>query len=164
VYLPDEVIVCEFPSVLKLNDENVLHCQDGPAIVFGNREFYAWNGLSIDKNWIMDKEKVYPVEILLEENSERRRIGLEIFGWTKILSELKSKVLDEDADPMIGKLVEVNVRSMDRPMLARFVIVRCGTGRDFAIPVPRTIETAIEGQAWMRGINLESFIKPEIRT
>jgi hypothetical protein len=45
----------------------------------------------------------------------------------------------------------------------RFLQVRCGTGRDFCIPVPREMTTALQANAWTYGLDAINF-KPEVRT
>jgi hypothetical protein len=95
------------------------------------------------------------------ENIEQRRCAAEIVGWAKILDELSAKIIDEDDDPEIGTLVEVDIPDIGKE---RFLKVQCGTGRTFAIPVPPEMSTAISAQAWTFGIELKDFKIPEVRT
>jgi hypothetical protein len=69
--------------------------------------------------------------------------------------------VDENPDPQIGILLELQLPDLDKP--SRFVRVKCGTGRTFAVCVPDFIETAHEGQAWMSGLDVDHFTKPEFR-
>lgn len=46
----------------------------------------------------------------------------------------------------------------------RFLVVRCGTERSFAIRVPQTMKTALEAQAWTWGLEPDQFVRPEVRT
>jgi hypothetical protein len=94
-------------------------------------------------------------------NIEQRRAACEIIGWAKILKELDAKVINKDDDPMIGTLLEVDLPDSGKE---RFIHVLCGTGREFAIPVPRDCgNTALAANAWTYGLDAESF-KPEGRT
>ncbi|WP_230690798.1 hypothetical protein, partial [Streptococcus pneumoniae] len=79
----------------------------------------------------------------------------------KILDELKAKTINRDADLEIGELVEVTIPDVGRE---RFLRVKCGTGRTFALPVPPTMQTALEAQAWTWDIPASQFTVPEIRT
>ncbi len=45
----------------------------------------------------------------------------------------------------------------------KFLRVRCGTSRTFALPVPPEMKTALEANAWTWGLTPEEY-KPEIRT
>ena len=94
-------------------------------------------------------------------NIEQRRAACEILGWAKILKELDAKIINEDGDPEIGTLVEVNLPDLGKE---RFLRVLCGTKREFAIPVPPDMKTAVAAQAWTWGLELEDFIVPEVRT
>ena len=96
-----------------------------------------------------------------QENAELRRVACEIIGWDAILAQLGAKIIDEDGDPEIGTLVRVNLPDAPKE---QFLRVQCGTKRQFALPVPPTMKTALEAQAWLWGMDKTDFIKPEIRT
>lgn len=156
-------IVTDRPRVLHRDDENRLHCENGPAIEYRDGfGIYAWHGTRIPKEWIEDKSSITAKIALTWGNIEQRRVACEIVGWAKILRELDAKVIDADGDPLIGTLIEVRLPDLDTP--ARFCRVQCGTGREFAIGVPPDIKTALAAQAWMAGLQPHEFTKPEIRT
>jgi len=81
--------------------------------------------------------------------------------WDKILDQLNAKVIDEDGDPEIGVLLEVTIPEIGKE---RFLKVKCGTGRYFALPVPPEMKTALEAQSWTWDLTSIDFKKPEIRT
>jgi hypothetical protein len=96
------------------------------------------------------------------ENMEQRRAACEILGWNNILKTLKAKVIDEDEDKMVGTLLSVNLPGLGKE---QFLRVLCGTGREFAIPVPPTVKTALEANAWSYDMPLDAFGRgPEVRT
>ncbi|RWE46794.1 MAG: hypothetical protein EOS79_11430 [Mesorhizobium sp.] len=148
---------------MKRDDQNRLHCEDGPAIEYRDGfAIHAWHGTRIPAEWMTDKASLTAKVALTWQNIEQRRAAIEIVGWARILRELKAKVIDADGDPQIGTLVEVQLPDLDRP--ARFCRVTCGTGREFAVGVPPETETALAAQAWMQGVPLVDFTRPEIRT
>lgn len=155
-------IVSRRPKLIKLNDDRVIHNETGPAIEFqdGNK-IYAWNGVVVPDHWIEEKDSLKPEEILKWENIEQRRCGCEIVGWHNILNKLNAVVIDEDPDPEIGVLLEVNLPDVGKE---KFLKVLCGTGRTFALPVPPNMKTALEAQSWTWEIDSIDFIKPEVRT
>ena len=156
----DEVaVICEKPLYIRMNENEVLHCEDGPSIRFSDGfEVYSWNGVKVPKKFIM--KEITAAEALKEENLELRRCACEILGWETILQELNPKVINKDDDPEIGELVEVEIPDIGRE---KYLRVQCGTGRMFAIPVPPNMKTALQANAWTYG--LEEFeYKPEIRT
>jgi hypothetical protein len=103
-----------------------------------------------------------PTIALKQSNVELRRAACEILGWANILRSLKAKTIDRDADSEIGELVEVKLP--DLPAKAKFLCVRCGTGREFAIGIPPHITKALDAQAWMVGLERSEFVVPEVRT
>ena len=156
-------VVSDFPEVLKVDDQNRPHCETGPSHRWRDGwSLYHWHGVRIPGEWIEDRESLTPKTALTWENIEQRRAACEILGWDAILSELSAITIDEDGDPEIGTLVEVEIPEIGRE---RFLRVRCGTGRQFALPVQPTRRTALEANAWSYGFdNPQDFIKPEVRT
>lgn len=96
------------------------------------------------KEWIVDKTLTANAA-LTQPNLELRRSACEILGWARVLSDLNAKTINRDSDPEIGELIEVTLPD-GGPQ--RFIRVLCGTKREFAIPVPREMKTALEANAW----------------
>lgn len=158
----DTVVFQHRPEVIKFDEQNRLHCPDGPAIRYRDGySVYAWHGVRIPGEWIENKENLSANIALTWENIEQRRCAAEIIGWAKILSQLDAKVIDQDDDPEIGTLIEVNIPDIGRE---RFLKVLCGTKREFALPVPPDMQTALEANAWTWNLNKETFVIPEVRT
>jgi hypothetical protein len=154
-------IVSDFPEILKVDDQNRPHCSDGPSHKWRDGwSLYHWHGVRIPDEWIAKKGFLTAEIALKEPNAERRRAACEMLGWNAILHALDAKVIDED-DADIGTLVEVNIPDVGKE---RFLRVKCGTGREFALPVPPTMQTALEAQSWTWGLDPVSFTKPEVRT
>jgi hypothetical protein len=161
----DEAIIQERPMLIKFNDQNRLHCEDGPAIEYMDGTMvYAWHGVRLDRkrwNWISDKKSLTATEALKQDNLELRRVACEILGWVHILKELKSVVIDQDEDPMIGTLLEVDIPDVGTE---KFLHVLCGTNREFAIPVPPDMKTALEANCWTYGFEQGELRDLEFRT
>ena len=155
-------ILIDRPNVIKFDDRNLAHCENGPAISYcDGTKVYMWHGVRVQKNWIVDRT-LTAKEALLVPNVELRRAACEILGWVNILDELESVEIDVDPDPEIGTLLEVNIPEIGKE---KFLKVLCGTGRTFAIPVPPDMKTALQSQAWTYNMTIEEFgIGPEIRT
>jgi len=140
------VICSERPTVVSMDERNVLHSETGPALAFADGwKVYAWRGTVVPGEWIESKATLDPSIALTDPSVERRRAAASIIGWDKVLGSISSRVIDEDADPQIGTLLEV-----DLPDAAgsKFLKVRCGTGRTFVLPCPREMKTALEANAW----------------
>ena len=161
-FYDDVVVFQDRPEVIKFDDQNRLHCEDGPSIRYRDGfSIYSWHGVSIPAEWIENKQSLTPKIALSWTNIEQRRCACEIIGWARILRELNSKVIDSDVDPMIGNLLEVDIPDIGRE---KFLQVLCGTGRTFAIPVPPECKTALEANAWTFGVEPEMLRDLEVRT
>lgn len=157
------VYIVDRPNAIKFDDQGRTHSETGPAISYPDGfGVYIWHGQRVPGWWIMEPEKLTDKEFFRHENAEMRRVACEIVGWAKVLNKLKAKVVNEDNDPEIGTLLEVYIPEIGKE---RFLKVMCGTKREFAMPVPPEMETAIQAQAWMLGFdNVDEFMPPEVRT
>lgn len=90
----------------------------------------------------------------------QRRAAAEILGWARILEELQPTVIDRNADPEIGTLLRCDLP--DSPG-EQFLRVKCGTQREFVLPVPPDVRTAQEANAWTYGLKGDEY-KLEART
>ena len=155
-------IVSDFPEVLRVDNQNRPHCENGPSHRWRDGwSLYHWHGVRVPSEWIEARHKLTPEIAIGQKNAELRRAACEIIGWDNIIVRLNAEVIDADADPEIGTLLRVDLPDAPRE---QFLRVQCGTGRLFALPVPPTMKTAIEAQSWLWGLDPSSFIKPEIRT
>ncbi len=155
-------LVSDRPEVLKVDEQNRPHCADGPSHRWRDGWcLYHWHGTRIPDEWIEQPGSLTAAVALKVENLEQRRAACEMLGWAKILDELHAETVDADADPSIGTLLEVRLPDTTRP--ARFLRVRCGTGRAFALRVPRAMNTAREANAWTYFRSPQDF-NPQFRT
>ena len=145
-------------SQINLDERGRLHCETGPAIEYSDGfSVHAWNGMIFPEEWIQNKPSAS--DALYMRNGEHRRIACEMLGWENILNELDVDTIDKDIDPEIGELVEASINYEAQ----KFLRVTCGTGRDFAIPVPPEMTTARQANAWTWGLGPNEY-KPEVRT
>ena len=153
------------PDLLAFDDQGRLHAENGPAMRFpSGYAMHAWHGVRVPAAWIEDRASLTPQAALTWENIEQRRAACGILGWASILRALSARVVDEHHDPAVGTLVEVDLPGdEDAPsVLARFLSVHCGTGREFALGVPSDVDSATAAQAWLFGE--DAYHHPEVRT
>lgn len=162
VFVFEGVILCsERPTVLKIDAEGRLHCENGPALVYADdSKVYSWHGTTIPGEWIENKSTLTAQIALTHENVEERRCAAEILGWDAILKELQPTVIDKDANPEIGELLRCDLPGSPNE---QFLKVKCGTGRDFVLPVPPNMETARQANAWTYSLDEKDY-NLEIRT
>ena len=155
-------IVSDFPETIRVDDQNRPHCENGPSHRWRDGwSLYHWHGVKVPMEWIENKKGLTASIAIGQENAELRRAACEIIGWENILSQLRATVVDSDPDPEIGTLLRADLP--DAPA-SQFLRVQCGTGRLFALPVPPEMENAIQAQAWLWGLDVNDFTKPEVRT
>ena len=163
VAMYDEVAVIQNrPGAIHFDEEKRLHCETGPAIEYHDGYgVYSWHGTRIPGEWIENRATLDVSLALTWENTEQRRCLCEIIGWVNVLERLDSVVIDEDADPMVGTLLEATLPKIGKE---KFLKVLCGTGRTFAIPVPPEMKTALEANAWTFDIDPDFLRQLEVRT
>jgi len=158
----DEVIALTHnPVHIKFDDEERLHCENDLAIKYrDNTGVAAWHGTPIPKEWIFDKNVITPEIMFRWENIEQRRAACEIIGWANVLDHLEAVVIDEDADPTIGTLLEVNLPDSGKE---KFLIAHDpNVKKRVGIPVPKEMTTALEANSWTYGIDKVEF-NPQFR-
>lgn len=165
-----------------VGNTGVLHREDGPAIAWGrgpdgkfsqeSLDYYGifyWQGTRVPDAWILDKVSIEDgekarkraAEVLQHPNQEVMRAGCEIIGWVPVLEMLGMRVLDEDPNPMIGKLVEVDLPAAPS---TKFLVAECGTGRTIALLVDPESTTALDAGARSYGVPVEVYRKLKVRT
>lgn len=149
------------PIHIKFDENNLTHCEDDLAIKYRDGTGVAvWHGTFIPQEWILDKSSITPKIMFSHENIERRRCACEIVGWSTVLDNLESVVVDKDVDDTVGTLLEVNLPDSGKE---RFLLVRDpNVDKRVGIPVPYEMETALEANSWTYGIDKFEF-KPEFR-
>jgi hypothetical protein len=154
--------VSDRPRRVSFDAERRLHSETGKAVEYSDGwGVSAWHGTRIPDDWVTDRKTLTPKLALTHSNIEQRRAAIGLLGWNSILHQLDGRMIDRDADPEIGELIEVDIPDVGRE---RFLRVRCGTGRGFALPVPPQMKTALEAQAWTWGHDTKTFATPEVRT
>ena len=140
-----------------------MHGETGPCLSYRDGwTHYAWHGTQVPAEWFTKRKSLTATKALTWRNIEQRRAACEILGWNNILKQLDAEVIDENKDPQIGTLLEVEVPGFGE---RRFLKVQCGTGREFAIPVPNEMNSALQANAWTYGFDdPRQFKKPEVRT
>lgn len=162
VLMFDELVVLtQKPVSITWDTEKRLHSEDDFAIKFRDGMGIAsWHGTRIPSEWILDRSNITADICLHWANIEQRRSACEILGWANVLEKLNAKTINEDDDPTIGTLVEVELPDAGTE---RFLIAEDpNTGKPVGLPVPPHMETALEANSWTYGIEKFDF-KPDFR-
>ena len=153
--------VSERHNILQRDERGRLHSVAGPACAFPDGwAIYAINGTRVPAKWIEQRGELSVSDVFAERNAETRRAGCTLLGWERVLAGIDAKLINDDGDPQIGALYEGQIPGAAR---CGFLRVECGTRRQFVIPVPAGLKTAIEAQAWVQNVPESKWIKPEVR-
>ena len=161
-WVTEKEVIAVPRSALKIVDDR-LHSTTGPAVSWPDGvNYYFYKGTQVPAEWIESPSVLAPETALTWPNAEQRRVAAEIVGWSKILEKLSAKVVDTHRNLMIGTLLRADLPEAPGE---QFLRVRCGTGRDFCLPVPKSVKTALEAQAWMwPGLTESEILNMEVRT
>ena len=155
-------LVSDFPAILRVDAQHRPHCADGPSHRWRDGwSLYHWHGVAVPREWIEERDGVDVRAVLADRNVERRRAGMEIVGWNKALAALHATTVDADPNPEIGTLLRCDLPDAPGSLFLR---VRCGTGREFVLPVPEDVKTAAEANAWTYGLTSSQLRTYQVRS
>jgi hypothetical protein len=140
-----------------IDNQERIHCEDGPAIIWLTGETqYWWHGVQVPAEWIEQKNTIDPKLGWSINNMEQKRCFFEIVGWVRVLEAVESTLIQEDET---GKLLEASIPIDGQdPRMCRFVLVVCPTeGCKFALLVPPETTTAKQGVAGSWGLTPEEY-------
>jgi hypothetical protein len=144
--------VCTLPSMVKVDDDNRLHSDSGPAFAWLNdvRDYY-WHGVRVESYVVDNPERITVAEIEGETNAEVRRVKIERFGQVRYLLGSGAQEVHRDD---CGILYRKEIRG-DEPLVLVKVVNATpeadGTFKDYILRVPPAMRTAREAVAWTFG-------------
>jgi len=143
----DFCIISDRPEVLLIDEDNRPHCEDGPFCRWRDGSaLYAVHGVYVPA-WVIEHPgDITPAKIEEESNEEIRRIMIEKFGWTKYLDESgATKVHSRRNDIDTQREVLYELTDGRKRMRVRDP----STGREYALGVPREVNTCEEAQTFL---------------
>jgi hypothetical protein len=156
----DFCLMSNFPVELHIMDGR-LHRGDRPAVLWADgTAMSCWRGTRIPNEWTI-QGLPSAADILAWPNAEERRCACEIVGYAQILEAVEAKVIHEGESLEQGTLYQADLPGA---FGEKFLKVQCGTGRVFAMPVPESVNTVLEAQAWLHDIPVSEFSFPAVRT
>ena len=90
-------MVSDRPIVLKVDDRNRPHCEDGPFCEWSDGSaLYSWHGVRVPWDVIDRPESITVARIDREENAEVRRVMIERMGYERYTLESGAKAIHSD--------------------------------------------------------------------
>jgi len=155
-----QVVVTDRPTAIHLDDQNRLHCTDGPALAYEDGfGIYIVNGVEVPQDIVEDRSSITTDRILNERNAEVRRIMMELKGEENFIKEIGGDPFQEDD---FGKLWRVGMGE-DEPLVMCEVVCP-STGRKYFLRVPPNIMTCQAGLAWSGGFEVADDYQPLVET
>jgi len=141
-------IVTDKPLRQKINANEDPHCDDGPAIEYGDGfRLYMLEGHHVDEQLVMRPETQTIKQIDGEANADIRAIRVQRYGWPKYLKDSGARTLDYRHN-----IIEnTHEALMETTRGERRLVATCPTGRMFSMGVESTVNTCEEAQAWLEG-------------
>jgi hypothetical protein len=135
------------PTKLEMDERDRLHCENGASFIWGKNEEYHWHGITVPKEWIVDKDNVDPRLVLTTPNRAQGMALGEIIGWTRVFEYVTDlKIVQKDD---YGELLETQQVPLMTDPTARFVrVIDATTKSIYVLRVSPQCQTAHEGVAW----------------
>lgn len=135
------------------------HSKKGPVIKFNNLSVYALQNYVVPKHVVTNPKQQTLLEIMGENNVEKRRVRIERYGWENLFRDYPSKVINKTVNPdnSVEILIEIEVdRGPDvyyqRVVRQRVLCTTCpSTGRMYFLPVAKEVYSCAEAQRYLRG-------------
>ena len=186
---PDFCMVCDFPEVLLVDDQNRPHCADGPSHRWRDGwSLYHWHGVRVPAYLIEAPETITVDRISEETNAEVRRVMIERYGASRYLLDSGAKIVQRDTagllyrkdvaddEPIVMVRVLNSTPEPDGVMSRDEAIATFGSAakaaitapadarfKEYMIRVPPGTRTAQEAVAWTFGLGADEYT-PELET
>jgi len=158
IFMNGVAFVCGRPEYIKRDEQNRLHCEDGPAVRWKDGYAnYFWHGVSVTEKLIETPESITKDNLEKEDNAEVRRAMMEKLGdrFYSLLDIVeRSRELVGQGD-FIREAVLYQTKEPD-PVAGdyiQYVQVTChSTGRQYMLCVPADIESPKAAITWTFGL------------
>jgi hypothetical protein len=164
----DFCIISDKPTVLKIDDRNRAHCNNGPFKQWSDgSSLYSFHGVRIPKYIIETPDKLTVDIIEKEPNAEVRRVMIERYGTEKFILDSKNEIVHADD---YGTLYKKSLEN-DEPIMVVKVVNSTmepdGSFKDYFIRVDpnaygglKTARAAV-ASTWRKEDGSLLFEKPE---
>ncbi|BAY40994.1 hypothetical protein NIES2111_53840 [Nostoc sp. NIES-2111] len=152
----DCCFVCDRPTKISFDNENLFHAEGEPALQFADgQSFYFYHGVTLPEKY----GKVHPPQwqaqwLLTETNAELRRVIIQGIGYVRICQELQAVELDNWTD---YTLLQID-NPIDVEPIYLLKMTCPSTGFVHVLRVPPQTKSAREAICWVNwGVDPEDF-------
>lgn len=148
----DFCMVCDFPDVIKVDDQHRPHCDDGPSHKWSDGwTIWSVDGIAVDEQIVMRPETQTIQQINAEGNADVRAIRINRYGWVGYLRDSNAECIDTRDNEIEGTKEALYVTNNGETRL----VATCATGRIFAMGVPSQITTCAAAQEYINGSEIK---------
>ncbi len=140
---------------MKLNDQHMFHCPDGPAVEYADGEkLYFISSVNVEGRIIEHPETITIEEIQKQNNLEVKSILMDKYGFRRYFKDIGAKLIHKDEIPVGGGVEGVILRSLlhDKQNNAFLVSQDGSTERIFCMNVDPAAKTCAEAHTSISGI------------
>lgn len=164
--LENKIVIVEKPSRFKLDAQNRLHSDKGPAVAWRDGyKIWAIHGVIVP-GFVVDFPQTLTCDMALTEpNTEIRRIMIDKIGLQKFSEQGLAKLIDQDKR---GKLWRMQAGRAGRERITMVELINStpeidGTHKHYFLRVPPNTKTATEAVAWSFNVAAKEY-KPGLET
>lgn len=140
---------------LRLSNSN------GPAIVFADGyKIFALNGMETPRRFLENPATLTKADIDREQNVEKRRGLIELYGTARYLNEAGAKLIHSDKFGQLFQIDIPNDESLTMVKVKNSTIEPDGTYKEYFLRVPPYIRTAHDAVAWTFNIDKAEEYSP----
>lgn len=174
--LEDRAVICRKPLYIKRDEQGRLHSTTSPAVewINGDKHYFV-KGIEVPESWI--ENKVTLGDIQKAQNTELRRIAMELYGYKEYVvdSGAKKVAIDE-----WGELYKLEVQDDEPIVMVSVLNSTCEPYQDmgleqreefrkselanreawfkrYLLRVPPDTKTPLEGLAWSHNMTPEEY-------
>ena len=168
----DFAVACELPTHFHLDARGTINCDDQPALAWGDDRFSQYWRI---RDVLMDNYEMNELlkrnassdyvanKIFDQQNSEVRRVLMELYGSENILTALKAKRVHQDKYGVLWNLGPRWNAGPPRLYVQVFDETKQGAKRNYLLRVPHTMKKAKEAVAWTFSMGEKEYC-PEVET
>ena len=160
----DCALISANPEFIKLDDQNRLHSDTGPAIRYPDGfSVFAIHGVRVPGKVVVSPESITIAEIESEQNVEVRRVLINLYGTDRYLMDSGAQEIHRDDFGVLYRKDFPEDQSLVMVKVANFTPEPDGSFRDYFLRVPPEMERARQAVAWTFGREEDDY-SPALQT
>lgn len=111
-------MVSDFPVLIKTDNENLPHCEDGPTHKWRDGwSLYHWHGTVVPEEWVINRESLTLKVAFSQEDIGKKNAAFQMIGYANILAQLNdgsTKVKGPKLNELINAMLDGGVEEFSR--------------------------------------------------